>query len=621
MSNAMSNGTKILPPMATMQNFIDVQFEKRFKSHARAEFGLAGKELYEDVPITRSDLGFPEPLKIVRVEYYDAEEMEKYSEKQIQYEEHRRRISELDASGSKTTTRPTDPPMPKLRFKYGEFSKVQPELYQAMYKTAENLKREYERDRMRLWGTLEMYLDDALQSAVKNHAEYRNAQLTNDTRKLMNIVKECATGEGTTTIYALASKFFGMTQVDATREGFHNYYDQFQKTVDEMKRVSQNNSDKLLTALYNARFVAGLKKSMFKLTVEQMSRQKDWPDYQTLFNELATQLNNKHGVKGLLDFEEKEEGIITIEAARTTKWYPKTADNNPLRTCFNCGIQTTHRSAECPKPPTKCGKCGKRGHKDEFCALAQRGSSVGMQINDDHLRPETNRTNYGHNRPPGRKDGIGPTTAKKRLTKIRFTRTDNDVGYDNDDVRVCDDDEPLNEMENIDTENDIYSYRIHMFENDEMQNRGEIICSRRHLEVESKKDVDTDNELLAVDTGCIGSGHVVRNKDLFIQHKSWGHDESGVSGYDGQSTTITTVGTVQGLGKAAHVPDAPNNLINVRKLCQEIGGNFNSKVMLIALLFTIVITTYMPLRKITAMDSYPYHTRISKPSITSLYQL
>lgn len=578
MSNTTNNGTKILPPVATMQNFIDVQFEKKFKSYARAEFGLAGKELYEDVPVTRNDLGFPEPLKIVKVEYYDEEEMREYSEKQIQYEEYskRRLGAQSDASGTKTPTRPTEPTMPKLKYKFGEFSKVQPELYQAMYKTAESLKREYDRDKMRLWGTLEMYLDDALQSAVKNHADYRNAQRANDTRRLMNIVKECATGEGTTTIYALASKFFGMIQTDATREGFYNYYDQYQKVVEEMKRASQNNPDKLLTALYNARFVAGLKKSMFKLTVEQMSRQKDWPDYQTLFNELATQLNNKHGVKGLFDFDENEEGIITVEAAKTKWHHPRTADN-PVRTCFNCGMQTTHRSAECPKPPTKCGKCGKRGHKDEFCMLAQRGSVGTQMASDDDLRPETNRTNYRPNRPLSRNDRSRPNN--KRLTKIRFTRTENSTGYaddKDDDARTHDDDDPLHETEDIvdEIDNDIYSYRIHMIENENniQQSQDEIICSRKHLEIEHTKSVDTDNELLAVDTGCIGSGHVVRNKDL-LSNINPGVTMK-VQGYDGQSTTITTVGTVQGLGKAAHVPDAPNNLINVRKLCQEIGGNF-----------------------------------------------
>ena len=47
-----------------------------------------------------------------------------------------------------------------------------------------------------------------------------------------------------------------------------------------------------------------------------------------------------------------------------------------------------------------------------------------------------------------------------------------------------------------------------------------------------------------------------------------------IQGYDGVSAKATTIGHVNGIGKAVLVRDAPNNLINLRKLCKEINGKY-----------------------------------------------
>lgn len=41
---------------------------------------------------------------------------------------------------------------------------------------------------------------------------------------------------------------------------------------------------------------------------------------------------------------------------------------------------------------------------------------------------------------------------------------------------------------------------------------------------------------------------------------------------------VDSLGEVAGVGKATSVPGAPNNLINLRLLCKDIGGSFEGDV-------------------------------------------
>jgi hypothetical protein len=47
-----------------------------------------------------------------------------------------------------------------------------------------------------------------------------------------------------------------------------------------------------------------------------------------------------------------------------------------------------------------------------------------------------------------------------------------------------------------------------------------------------------------------------------------------VTGYDGTTSKVDQIGRVDGLGTAALVPKAPNNLVNLKKLCHEINGRY-----------------------------------------------
>lgn len=83
---------------------------------------------------------------------------------------------------------------------------------------------------------------------------------------------------------------------------------------------------------------------------------------------------------------------------------------------------------------------------------------------------------------------------------------------------------------------------------------------------------DMCGPLLACDTGCIGGGHVINDPALITED----HPEKKfrVQGYDNAESIATKVGHVPGLGTSAVIPNSEQCLVNMRKLCSEIGGRY-----------------------------------------------
>ncbi len=93
-------------------------------------------------------------------------------------------------------------------------------------------------------------------------------------------------------------------------------------------------------------------------------------------------------------------------------------------------------------------------------------------------------------------------------------------------------------------------------------------CGTRNNNI-SKDIMDT---LLACDTGCIGGGHVINDPALIT--KSHPDRRFRVQAFDSAEKVATQLGSVPGLGTSAVVPGSEQCLVNMRKLCEEIGGKY-----------------------------------------------
>ena len=75
-----------------------------------------------------------------------------------------------------------------------------------------------------------------------------------------------------------------------------------------------------------------------------------------------------------------------------------------------------------------------------------------------------------------------------------------------------------------------------------------------------------------MDSGCVGNAHIIKNEEMIIKREPMKYK---VVGFNKSTTTSNTVGEVKNIGRSVCVKDAPNNLINLIKLCKDIGGYYN----------------------------------------------
>lgn len=555
--------------MVTMQNFAETQFELKYKLYAKSKYNLAAVELDEDRTITHDDLRYPNPNEIKTLKEYDQAEWEVYWKEISAYEEE---LATSDGKGTKATK----PPTPKLKTKIGPYKIIMQKEYEQERINALRNEQKYHDDKKAMFADMLTFLDGPLRSAVMNDQDYQRAKTNDDVRKLMTIIRQNATGEGVYSMYVALSEWFGLQQKETTRESYVQYCDEYIKSIEKLERISQNDPDILKEALFNVKFVVGLQQSMFQSTIDELSEMTNWTDYRSLMTKLSSKLNMAHGLKNVLaTTKTNTEGVITVDVMRTDD--NRRSNLRPRRTCFNCGRTTNHMSSDCPEPPTTCRKCGEKGHMEDFCDAINK-----RMTEEPTRRPRQTDNNYYENRNYERKPRFQERNVKRTNRFMKAKSADMHAIDDHDNYYYMDEDED-------DDDNDD-DHHHHVTENDDNDNRepnysfnytttrsrcmkiwdDEALTVMRSSTHHNTSHVDT--ELFAIDSACIGAGHMVRDASLLFRQ-----DDTAtmrIQGYDGESKTTYTVGTVLGLGKAAVVPNAPNNLINLRKLCHDIEGTY-----------------------------------------------
>ena len=100
------------------------------------------------------------------------------------------------------------------------------------------------------------------------------------------------------------------------------------------------------------------------------------------------------------------------------------------------------------------------------------------------------------------------------------------------------------------------------------QEENEMNCLRTKT---NEKAINKGEESFVADLGCIGNGHIVRKREMI---KNQLNMKVKVSAFDGAAVTTNVVGEDEKLGRLVWVEGARNNLLNVIKLCNDIGGRY-----------------------------------------------
>lgn len=595
-------------PVVSAETFIESEFEEKYIYYAQ-KFGYAGKEL--ELKRTLGEQFFFEQEKINPVV------SRRFVPKQTPDEDEVGGEATAAAGAAAAPGKGKGGPKGQQHLtpkKQGEkleevvtrLKDVDLERYKSKLQAAEREYATYLKNKQELCNDLMLHLDKPLRAAVTQHERYMHAKLQDDVVRLWDIVVECASGKGAHSVYVLMMRFLNLRMTNATATEYVEYTKKYNDVVADMIRIG-GGADYLLESLFNAKYIEGLNTEMFTDQIKKIMGAPIWPQYRDLQSELTRYVNATKGIANALLRKDNPDGIQANAGKITFKG-----------TCFNCGANpANHRAMECPKPKTKCNICGKRGHMDEFCYHNPERKGT---VNKDQVQSEDKKAPAYGKAGGARFSRADRKKVIRTISVKRAALSSNDSNNPDDDVLLEyeDDEDELDGEDDEILSSSIRRAVITMTAPEHQQNQqkapeketedketkspekapqqNEQKATEQDKQTPEKDNQTKDKEnktqekennpikmdccsltakpklLFAVDSGCVGGGHVVNDGSL-LTNPSNAHVT--VQGYDGHATVVDTVGTVPGIGRAVLIKNAPNNLLNLSKLCHDIRGSYS----------------------------------------------
>lgn len=512
-------------PVVSAETFVELEFEEKYIYYAQ-KFGHAGTELETRQPYVEQDF-FRDVNPIVTMQVANPDYGKPNAPANTP--------AEIDVTG--------------------RLKDLDSERYKSKLQMAVRSYDTYTRQKKELCNDLMLHLDKSLRAAVTQHKDYAAAKRADDIITLWDIVVDSATGKGAHSVYVLMMRFLNVKMKGTSPSDFTDYVKKYNDIVADMTKIGT--AQVIYDTLINAKFVEGLNAEVFVDQIRNIMGQSVWPQYRTLQEELTRYMNASKGIAGTIMRKDNPEGV-QVNVGKISDF---------KGTCYNCGAYPAkHRAAECNKPKHKCNICGHYGHLEDYCLNNPANKRQGKGQADE-------RKQVNDSKPPAKAAGQRFTKGdrKKIMKTIRVKRTqviDDDGNEQEVLLQVEDDEKEEEEYEDEDAQSIMVLGRtaVKFTSGDKKINPNTLIdCNVMKMDTE-------EQVLFAVDSGCIGGGHVVNDMSI-LKHTE--NAQVTVQGYDGKQTIVDKAGHVPGIGRAVYVPDAPNNLINLRKLCEDIGGTYH----------------------------------------------
>lgn len=425
-------------------------------------------------------------------------------------------------------------------------------------------------------------LDPILTTLVEQAPEYeiimsRKNENAGNALALRNLIISIADGVDVNSGYSVIQNFVGLRQKENTEDGFTRARQKFTETVHQLQKIAPKD---LVEMLFNVVFINMVDLTNFPTVRDELGKSPKWPSFDELGDQVARmwkfsrQFPGKEDMKVNISKNGREEDFTGI--------------------CYNCG-KPGHRGRDCTRTKHECMECGGLGHLEKYCFNDGKRSKNTSSKNEDERRrigsgmkkkhgtanrksvqfDESTKAAREHGR--NKSSGRHTRTHEKRKSdraKVRArvaTSRREHSSDEGDDESVSDDysDDYGEYEEEVDDEGSVESRVIKILDINEIiqerELRATLACST------TKTNTATTDYLFVVDSGCVGAAHVCNDRQLLSNIRK---ARITVQGYDGNKTTLSEIGEIEGIGRCVLVDDAPNNLINLLRLAEDINGSY-----------------------------------------------
>lgn len=552
------------------ENFASTQWVGRMnKKAAKYEFVNIEFRTGKKVPVSRDALFECDWEAMVE----DPVEVSKYDEeigdKRSQFEASRRTMGDDESisSGKKTSKKVQQDdeerewqkvlatiPKPKRMLQ----RQLNPTAYKHDLERVDRAIMEYQKANRELVKEMMESLDLILTTLVEQAPGYedimsKKSEKAGNALALRNLIISIADGVDVNSGYSVIQSFVGMRQKENTEDGFTRVRQKFLETANQLQKIPPKD---LVDMLFNVVFINMVDLSNFPTVRDELGKSSKWPSYEDLGNQIARLW------KFSRQFPEQREDV----KANAVKNSSNEVEFNGE--CHNCG-KAGHRRTECRKPKHRCGNCNNFGHLERFCYRS--GKAEKHAEDEEENSYVSKKKSYAKRREDNgrlRKPSVAKRSAAKsdgkRKLRVRAaeSRRDDEDYYssDDDNYSSSDADEDSQDDEDLDSR----VIKISRIEEDVATRSATLVAAA----VSTARECEA---LFVVDSGCIGAAHVCNDASILADVRK---ARIRVQGYDGHESLITEVGEVKGIGRCALIPDAPNNLVNLLRLLDDIGGRY-----------------------------------------------
>lgn len=414
---------------------------------------------------------------------------------------------------------------------------------------------EYTAKKRRLIGIIIEAIGQDIRDKLDAQTKLEELIIQGDVINFFKLVEKVVEGSGSATIYQLLTRFFRLSMKE--EDTWAGYIREWKDLVASVKR--QGSAEEILEAIFQTHLVMTVDQEKFKEILTTIYASTVWPATHKLMDTFAAYATNReviamvqnHTPDGRIGaFTSKARGIQPVQTQRTTDLRKR--DD---RTCYNCG-EIGHLVANCPRPPTRCGICG-RHHLTKLCPKTSELKRVGQQPHRETRGIEQNRE---------QKKKSTNTQKRNRFSNyaIRFGHED---GSD-DDYDPSEEDEEQLENEEI-TEDKGQPSRV-WYIGDEESDGG---TTTHDLEGTSyniiTKEQLEDTEFI-MDTGC-RRYNICKTREIIDDIRK---TKAQIVGISGTPIPADGIGQLPFVGETLLCSGADANLISVPHLIEQYPGTW-----------------------------------------------